>query len=103
MLMPARVTEPTLPARSLAWRGTDWFAPSPESVTGALRVPGSTPDKASVARERDNHRAVVPAARIRVRRLTRGHDRRRLVDVPRDARFRRIAGGRRSGDDLICA
>ena len=37
--------------------------------------------------------------------MTRGHDRRRLVDVQRDARFRRIAGlvGRRSGDDLIGA
>src|SRR5438046_441651 len=49
MLIPPRVTEPMLPARSVAWPEADRFVPSDESVMGAVSVPGAKSDKTSVA------------------------------------------------------
>src|SRR5438445_503018 len=49
MLMPDSVTEPTLPARSVARPVADSLAPSDDRMTGAFRLPGATPDTASAA------------------------------------------------------
>src|SRR5882672_4959852 len=49
MLMPDRVIEPTLPARSVARPMTERFVTSVERVIGAVRLPSATSDSASVA------------------------------------------------------
>ena len=49
MLMPETVVLAMLPATSTAVPVTDWFAPSPESVTGPVTL--ATPDWSSVARK----------------------------------------------------
>src|SRR5436309_11325994 len=49
ILMPERVAAPTLPARSVAWPDAESPVPPPASTTGAVTLPGATPDSASVA------------------------------------------------------
>src|SRR5207248_1680570 len=49
MLMLDRVTEPTLPAMSVAWPVADWLAPSAVNMMGGVRLPGRTPDSESEA------------------------------------------------------
>src|SRR4029077_2397692 len=49
MLTPESVAGPMLPARSTAWPDADRPTPSADSVTGAVRLPGATPESASVA------------------------------------------------------
>src|SRR5262245_5140382 len=49
MLMPVRFAEPTLPARSVARPVADRFVTSVAISIGAVRLPGTNPDSASVA------------------------------------------------------